>query len=169
MPSAIDVDPSTVQTNIVLVKVGPDLSDDGVTAAAVCERLKGKGVLAMAIMKGTIRFVTHSQVRLRRCIEWSRTRCCERKKESVDSGTGAFAEAKSTPVKSCAFCFWCEVTVALKRSSHHRCFIFNTAVLHTIVHAKYMPVFLSFFPMSHIECKIASTRFPAPTSSGRYR
>lgn len=62
MPSAIDVDPSTVQTNIVLVMVGPDLSDDGVTAAVVCERLKEKGVLAMAIMKGTIRFVTHSQV-----------------------------------------------------------------------------------------------------------
>ncbi|CAM9977123.1 unnamed protein product [Ectocarpus sp. 4 AP-2014] len=62
MPSAIDVDPSSVQTNIVLVTVGPDLSDEGVTAAVVCERLKDKGILAMAIMKGVIRFVTHSQV-----------------------------------------------------------------------------------------------------------
>lgn len=62
MPSAIDVDPSAVQTNIVLVTVGPDLTDEGVTAAVVCERLKAKGVLAMAIMKGVIRFVTHSQV-----------------------------------------------------------------------------------------------------------
>lgn len=62
MPSAIDVDPSLVQTNIVLVTVGPDLTDEGVTAAVVCERLKDKGVLAMAIMKGVIRFVTHSQV-----------------------------------------------------------------------------------------------------------
>ncbi|CAM9304156.1 unnamed protein product [Scytosiphon promiscuus] len=62
MPTAIDVDPSSVQTNIVLVTVGPDLSDDGVTAAVVCERLKDKGVLAMAIMKGVLRFVTHSQV-----------------------------------------------------------------------------------------------------------
>lgn len=62
MPSAIDADPSSVQTNIVLVTVGPDLSDEGVTAAVVCERLKDKGVLAMAIMKGVIRFVTHSQV-----------------------------------------------------------------------------------------------------------
>ena len=62
MPSAIDVDPTSVQTNIVLVTVGPDLTDEGVTAAVVCERLKAKGVLAMAIMKGVIRFVTHSQV-----------------------------------------------------------------------------------------------------------
>ncbi|CAM9460897.1 unnamed protein product [Ectocarpus sp. 12 AP-2014] len=62
MPSAIDVDPSSVQTNIVLVTVGPDLSDEGVTAAMVCERLEDKGILAMAIMKGVIRFVTHSQV-----------------------------------------------------------------------------------------------------------
>lgn len=63
MPAAIDVDPSSVQTNIVLVTVGPDLTDEGVTATVVCERLKAKGVLAMAIMKGVIRFVTHSQVR----------------------------------------------------------------------------------------------------------
>eukprot|EP00903_Cladosiphon_okamuranus_P009504 g9056.t1 len=62
MPSAIDVDPSSVQTNIVLVTVGPDLTDEGVTATIVCERLKAKGILAMAIMKGVIRFVTHSQV-----------------------------------------------------------------------------------------------------------
>lgn len=75
MPTAIDVDPSSVQTNIVLVTVGPDLSDDGVTAAVVCERLKDKGVLAMAIMKGVIRFVTHSQVRWTRGVSG---RCSER-------------------------------------------------------------------------------------------
>ena len=51
-----------MQTNIVLVTVGPDLTNEGVTASVVCDRLREKGVLGMAIMQGVIRFVTHSQV-----------------------------------------------------------------------------------------------------------
>lgn len=65
MPNAFWVDPEDVQSNIVLVNVGPDLteSDAGMTAASVCERLREKGVLALSTLPGVIRFVTHSQVR----------------------------------------------------------------------------------------------------------
>lgn len=62
MPDAVDVDPASVQTNIVMVSVGPNLTDEGMTAPVVCDRLREKGVLAMALMPGVIRFVTHSQV-----------------------------------------------------------------------------------------------------------
>lgn len=64
MPDAVGVDPSSVQTNIVLATIGPDLTDEGMTASVVCDRLREKGVLGMAIMQGVIRFVTHSQVGL---------------------------------------------------------------------------------------------------------
>ncbi|CAM9808283.1 unnamed protein product, partial [Sphacelaria rigidula] len=64
VPNAVGVDPASVQTNVVLAHIGPDLTDSevGMSASAVCDRLREKGVLAMATMPGTIRFVTHSQV-----------------------------------------------------------------------------------------------------------
>lgn len=67
VPNAVGVDPASVQTNVVLAHIGPDLTDSevGMSASAVCDRLREKGVLAMATMPGTIRFVTHSQVRQR--------------------------------------------------------------------------------------------------------
>lgn len=62
MPNAVDVDPTSVHSNIVLAHIGADLTDEGMTASVVCNRLREKGVLAMSITPGTIRFVTHSQV-----------------------------------------------------------------------------------------------------------
>lgn len=62
MPNAVDVDPTSVQSNIVLAHIGADLTDEGMTASVACDRLREKGVLAMSITPGTIRFVTHSQV-----------------------------------------------------------------------------------------------------------
>lgn len=65
MPKAVSADPDGVHSNIVLMTVGPELSESelGLTASVMCERLRDKGVLALAVMPGIIRFVTHSQVR----------------------------------------------------------------------------------------------------------
>lgn len=64
MPNAVSVNPDEVHSNIVLVTIGPDLTDldVGISAAVLCDRLREKGVLALAILPGIVRFVTHSQV-----------------------------------------------------------------------------------------------------------
>lgn len=64
VPNAVGVDPDSVQSNVVLVRIGPDLTDSevGMSASVVCDRLREKGVLAMTTMPDIIRFVTHSQV-----------------------------------------------------------------------------------------------------------
>lgn len=63
MPTALDVDPADVHTNIVMANIGPDLVGEGITASLLCDRLREKGVLVIAVTLEAIRFVTHSQVK----------------------------------------------------------------------------------------------------------
>ncbi len=55
-PEVVDLD--QVQTNMVLLDTGPL----GVTAAALCERLASRGVLALPMESHLVRFVTHRDV-----------------------------------------------------------------------------------------------------------
>lgn len=55
----ISIDPSAVQTNIVIF----DVSATGKTAGEICARLKEAGVLAIGISERQIRMVTHLDVR----------------------------------------------------------------------------------------------------------
>ncbi len=54
----ISIDPSTVQTNIVIF----DVSGTGKTSSKVCLELKGAGILAIGISDCQIRMVTHCDV-----------------------------------------------------------------------------------------------------------
>jgi len=54
----IKIDPSTVQTNIVIF----DVSGAGMAASEICARLKEAGVLAIGISETQIRMVTHRDV-----------------------------------------------------------------------------------------------------------
>jgi threonine aldolase len=54
----ISIDPSTVQTNIVIF----DVLGTGKTSGEICARLKEDGVLAIGISEGQIRMVTHLDV-----------------------------------------------------------------------------------------------------------
>ena len=59
--SAIDgisIDPSTVQTNIVIF----DISGTGKTSSDICSQLKDAGILAIGISDAQIRMVTHLDV-----------------------------------------------------------------------------------------------------------
>ncbi|HKI06551.1 MAG TPA: GntG family PLP-dependent aldolase [Thermoanaerobaculia bacterium] len=56
----IEIDPATVQTNIVIFSLTPELC--GGSAAAFVERLKEAGVLAMTVSGNRVRFVTHRDV-----------------------------------------------------------------------------------------------------------
>jgi threonine aldolase len=56
----IEIDPATVQTNIVIFRLTPELC--GGSAAAFLERLKEAGILAMAVSRDRVRFVTHRDV-----------------------------------------------------------------------------------------------------------
>ncbi len=56
--SGISIDPSTVQTNIVIF----DVSGTGKTSGEICARLKEAGVLAIGISERQIRMVTHCDV-----------------------------------------------------------------------------------------------------------
>lgn len=51
----ISIDPSSVQTNIVIF----DVSGTGKTSGEICARLKDAGVLAIGISDAQIRMVTH--------------------------------------------------------------------------------------------------------------
>ncbi|CAM9284477.1 unnamed protein product [Ascophyllum nodosum] len=62
MPNALGVDPAEIETNIVMVTVGPDLTSVGLSAPVVCDRLREKGLLAISVLPRVVRFVTHSQV-----------------------------------------------------------------------------------------------------------
>ncbi|PYT01374.1 MAG: low specificity L-threonine aldolase [Acidobacteria bacterium] len=54
----IEIDPATVQTNIVIF----DVSGTGKTSGEICSRLKDAGVLAIGISDTQIRMVTHLDV-----------------------------------------------------------------------------------------------------------
>ena len=54
----ISIDPSSVQTNIVIF----DVSETGMKSDAICARLKEKGVLAIGISDTQVRMVTHLDV-----------------------------------------------------------------------------------------------------------
>jgi threonine aldolase len=54
----ISIDPSTVQTNIVIF----DVSRTGKSAKEICEALKGQNVLAIGISETQVRMVTHCDV-----------------------------------------------------------------------------------------------------------
>src|SRR5687768_15994303 len=56
--SGISIDPTTVQTNIVIF----DISGTGKTSVEVCSRLKEAGALAIGISDKQIRMVTHCDV-----------------------------------------------------------------------------------------------------------
>ena len=55
----IELDPATVETNIVFLRVAPDAALD---AAALAAALAGEGVLVHALDRTSIRMVTHYQV-----------------------------------------------------------------------------------------------------------
>jgi threonine aldolase len=63
----IVLDPATVQTNIVVFGLTPELC--GGSAAAFVERLKEAGVLAMTVSQNRVRFVTHRDVSAGQTVE----------------------------------------------------------------------------------------------------